>query len=92
MINLKSRTVNITMGKPTHTMPVVQTFNGLHAALSADKRVVSLQAMQVPVEAWNACPLVAEDLPQHVMAQRALLATKLSEDAVIPKNSSAAVE
>ena len=59
MINWKSRTVQITVGKNTHTMPVVQCFNVIHAASSADKHAVSLQAMQVSVEEWDAFPLVA---------------------------------
>jgi len=90
MINWKSMTVQITVGKKTHTMPVVQAFKALHAASSADKHAVSLQAMQVSVEEGDACPLVAESLPPHVMAQQALLVTKLSEDAIIPKKGSAA--
>ena len=42
MINWKSRTVNITVGMKTHTMPVVQAFNALHAASSSDDHAVSL--------------------------------------------------
>ena len=71
-------------------MPVVKAFNALHAASSADKHTVSIQAVQVSVEEGNAYPLVAESSPPHVMAQHALLVTKLSEDAIIPKKASAA--
>jgi len=71
-------------------MPVVQAFNAIHAASSADKHVVSLQAMQFSVEEWDVCLLVAESLPPHLMAQQALLITKLSEDAINPKKGSSA--
>ena len=71
-------------------MPVVQAFNALHAASSTDRHAVSIEAMQVSVEEWVACPLVAESSPPHLMAQPALLVTKLSEDAIIPKKGSAA--
>ena len=90
MLNRKSRTVQITVGKKTHTMPVVQAFNALHAASSAYKHTVSLQAMQVSVEEMYACPIVAESSPPHVMAQQALLVIKLSGDAIIPNKGSAA--
>jgi len=70
--------------------PLLQAFNALYAASSAHKHAVSLQAMQVSVEERDVCPLVAESQPPHVMAQQALLITKLSEDAIIPKKGSAA--
>ena len=38
----------------------------------------------------DACTLVADSPPQHVMAQMALLVTKLSENAIIPRKRSAA--
>ena len=90
MINWKSRTVQITVGRKTHTMPVVQAFNALHVASSSDEHAVSLQAMQVATEESDVCTLVAESPPQHVMAQIVLLVTTLSENAIIPKKSSAA--
>ena len=90
IINRKSRTVQITVEKKTHTMPVVQAFNARHAASFADKHAVSLQAMQVSVEEVDACPIVAESSSHHVMAQQALLVVKLSKDAIIPKKGSAA--
>jgi len=46
--------------------------------------------MQVSVEEWDACPLVAESPPPHVIALKALQVTKLGYDAVIPKKGSAA--
>ena len=41
--------------------------------------------MQVATEERTVCPLVAESPPQHVMAQMALLVTKLSENAIIAR-------
>jgi len=73
-----------TVRKKTRTMPVVQALNAIHAASSADKHAVSLQAMQVPIDEWDVCRLVAESPPQHVMAQPALLVTKPGENAIIP--------
>ena len=75
MFTWKSMAVQITVGTKTHTMPVVQAFNAPRAASSADKHVMSLQAMQVSVEEGDACSLVAESLPPHVMVQQAATAT-----------------
>ena len=50
IINRKSGTVQITVGKKTHTMPAVQAFNAIHAASSSDEHAVSLEAIQVATE------------------------------------------
>ena len=49
-----------------------------------------LQVLYVPVEEMYVFLLEAEPPPQHGIAQQASLVTKPSEDAIIPRKSSAA--
>ena len=73
-----------------HMMPVVPAFSAPHAALSTAKHAMLLHAVQLSIEEWDACTLVSESPPQHVIAQPVLLVTKLSENAIIQKKCTAA--